>query len=912
MRKIVVVFLAIAMLAGAFVALGVPAAAQTRMGGFADELVFFEQSNTQQAVSDVSAGTNMQLYMFNLRSIADINAALADPNIKTVITPGSVDDMFINPVQNDPSVGGFNPFAIREVREAMHWLIDRDYIVEQIFGGHAVTYTAPYHPLQPDYLRDIVFNQALDRQYSYDPAKARQVIFAALGAVSGMAFAADGKWYYQGAPLTVVFIIRVEDRRLDIGNYVADQLETLGITVDRQYKPASAAFNIVYFGPPNLGFWHIYTEGFGFTALSAWQDNFIATLGWTADSGDAIWDFYTPSAILVDSARRLEFGQYADLAERQSLIRTAETEAMKDPVRLMVVAEQAVFISNKNIAGYVYDLSGGPWTLYSARSARYTSGAGGTIRIGQPVHWNSQWNPYRGFSWLYDETQRRALTDFGVYYHPHTGLYQPIRGAFNVVTSGGYAFPPLSVPTDAVWYNVSANAFQPVGSGITAVSKITWDYTFGPWHDGQAMSMNDVLYELMNVFRRFSSVTWGTLANPFNGTTYSIGDIGMHDRRADSAAAVTFLSLFKGARQVDATHMEIYLDFWHVDNGEIAAIGDIFPTTPWEIGELMAKGVLADVTAYHATTAQTQLKQLLDLIRGASLPILASDLQSLKTATEVPVGMTAQITAAEATARWAALETFSTTTTTVTGQSGYTGGHFYDSNGPYWLKTVDVTSKQDVMDRFANYPFADDKWDAALVPKVPVVQLGAIPEVVPGLPVTIPLSATLFGSPYDNVDLSYLITNPATGAVLFQGSPARLATGSYQIALNADETAAILPGTYNVQVIGVGREAAIPVVDTKSFLAIPTLAYFELQLGLTKADLQTQINQANAAAASANAAALAAADQARSLSNLLTIAVAVAVVAIAISVVSVVMALRRGAGMRPKMPEEPPKESEEI
>src|SRR6266571_3126117 len=597
MRKIVVVFLAIAMLAGAFVALGVPAAAQTRMGGFADELVFFEQSNTQQAVSDVSAGTNMQLYMFNLRSIADINAALADPNIKTVITPGSVDDMFINPVQNDPSVGGFNPFAIREVREA---------------------------------------------------------IFAALGAVSGMAFAADGKWYYQGAPLTVVFIIRVEDRRLDIGNYVADQLETLGITVDRQYKQASAEFNMVYFGPPNLGFWHIYTEGFGFTALSAWQDNFIATLGWTADSGDAIWDFYTPSAILVDSARRLEFGQYADLAERQSLIRTAETEAMKDPVRLMVVAEQAVFISNKNIAGYVYDLSGGPWTLYSARSARYTSGAGGTIRIGQPVHWNSQWNPYRGFSWLYDETQRRALTDFGVYYHPHTGLYQPIRGAFNVVTSGGYAFPPLSVPTDAVWYNVSANAFQPVGSGITAVSKITWDYTFGPWHDGQAMSMNDVLYELMNVFRRFSSVTWGTLANPFNGTTYSIGDIGMHDRRADSAAAVTFLSLFKGARQVDATHMEIYLDFWHVDNGEIAAIGDIFPTTPWEIGELMAKGVLADVTAYHATTAQTQLKQLLDLIRGASLPILASDLQSLKTATEVPVGMTAQITAAEATARWAA------------------------------------------------------------------------------------------------------------------------------------------------------------------------------------------------------------------------------------------------------------------
>ena len=50
--------------------------------------------------------------------------------------------------------------------------------------------------------------------------------------------------------------------------------------------------------------------------------------------GDAVWDFYTPSATLVDSAIRLERGQYKDYNERLQLMRTAGVEAMKDPVRL--------------------------------------------------------------------------------------------------------------------------------------------------------------------------------------------------------------------------------------------------------------------------------------------------------------------------------------------------------------------------------------------------------------------------------------------------------------------------------------------------------------------------------------------------------------------------------------------------
>jgi peptide/nickel transport system substrate-binding protein len=31
-----------------------------------------------------------------------------------------------------------NPFGVREIREAMNWLLDRDYIVQEIMGGLAI------------------------------------------------------------------------------------------------------------------------------------------------------------------------------------------------------------------------------------------------------------------------------------------------------------------------------------------------------------------------------------------------------------------------------------------------------------------------------------------------------------------------------------------------------------------------------------------------------------------------------------------------------------------------------------------------------------------------------------------------------------------------------------------------------
>lgn len=288
MRRLIVVLLTLAVAFGALVANAERAAAQVPQGTYVSRLIFFEQPNAAVALADVSRGTSMQMYMFNLRTVADKLAALGDPNIWTVQTPGSVNDLWINPLPQ--TAGGYNPFQLQAVRRAMNYLIDRDFIINEIYGGFGIPYISPWHARMPEYRREGAFFSQLDRDFSYDPQRAESEISAALtgaGAVRGT----DGRWRMGGNPITVKFVIRTEDVRLDIGNYVANLLEDVGITVVRDYSPAAEAFAKVYNGPPDIGEWHLYTEGFAFTALVAWQDDWIAGF-YTDFSGETVWEKY--------------------------------------------------------------------------------------------------------------------------------------------------------------------------------------------------------------------------------------------------------------------------------------------------------------------------------------------------------------------------------------------------------------------------------------------------------------------------------------------------------------------------------------------------------------------------------------------------------------------------------------------
>jgi peptide/nickel transport system substrate-binding protein len=64
--------------------------------------------------------------------------------------------------------GRLNPFSDPAIREAVNWLIDRDYIVSEFYGGlTAILGTSAIHPkLFPDYARYVDVTRALELKYA--------------------------------------------------------------------------------------------------------------------------------------------------------------------------------------------------------------------------------------------------------------------------------------------------------------------------------------------------------------------------------------------------------------------------------------------------------------------------------------------------------------------------------------------------------------------------------------------------------------------------------------------------------------------------------------------------------------------------------------------------------------------------
>jgi peptide/nickel transport system substrate-binding protein len=563
-----------------------------------------------------------------------------------------------------------------------------------------------------------------------------------------------------------------------------------------------------------------------------------------------------------------------------------------------MVAENAVFIYNRRVTAAVNDLMAGPWGLYTTRSARYGT-PGGQLAIGQPVHWNSQWNSYRGFTWLYDATQMRALTDPGIYYHPTTGLTVPVRATADVVTAGPCPPPPatpcapLAIPSGTMVYNTTAAQFENAPAGASATTKIVYNYTFAPWHDGSTMSMADIWYTIASYYRREGGTD--RAVNPYTGTQFPVGDIGAIDPRADSPTVNQWLGLFKGARQVDADTMEIYADYWHVDPGTMAVTMDVWqlPAQPWQVHELQVQAVLDNASRFDAGQAQTDGKPVVDLIRGPTLPLLDARIGPMAAAHHLPPGAASMgITTAQADARWAALDAFR-----------LAHNHYFVSNGPFYLDQANVPVKQTVLKRAANYPFPADHWDSFIAPTLPSVTIGSVPDIVPGIPASIPVNTALGATPTSNLNVTYLIRNVGLDETVLVGRPTTTGTaGVWSINLDQNTTGRLIPGAHEITVTALAGELGIPVGTLRAFIVIPLTVYLGKLIQDQNAiinGLQQDLKRNSDQLSAANA-------QISSLNTLLTVAIIVAIISVVVSVIS--MAVSRRGPKGPGRMHEPPME----
>ncbi len=111
--------------------------------------------SADSAVTQIEAGA-IDIYGSNLSTPQDFQA-IADAGLESSFQYGLYYELTFNPAGNPTfeGTGKLNPFSSMKIREAMNWLVDRDYINQEIYGGQAIPKWFPFVAGFPEYGRYI-------------------------------------------------------------------------------------------------------------------------------------------------------------------------------------------------------------------------------------------------------------------------------------------------------------------------------------------------------------------------------------------------------------------------------------------------------------------------------------------------------------------------------------------------------------------------------------------------------------------------------------------------------------------------------------------------------------------------------------------------------------------------------------
>lgn len=784
----------------------------TRTGGWLDEITV-SIVGADSAVTQLQAGA-IDLYGTGLAS-SDLPAIEAAGLNKSVEIGGTYYELTFNPYGPVfDGTGQLNPFASAKVREAMNWLVDRDFINQEIYAGGGLAKFFSITTQYPDYanLADVV--RGLEAKYAFNPDMANEVITAEMEAMG--ATMADGKWTYEGEPVTLIFLIRTDHdgTRRPVGDYVANQLESIGFTVDRQYKTSSEASPIWVGGNVADGLWHLYTGAWGANAIDRDQgDNFqFFSTAQSAYSFTTLWQAYACGEEFETISDDLAYNRFADLDQRRAAFAKALEMDLTCSNRVWLI-DGASFAPYNTDVSVTYDIAAGigngqlwPYTV------RFADQEGGSMAFGQPDNLVDPWNPIAGSNWSYDGSVQRATGTWGIVFDPHTGLTWPMRieSAAVTVEEGlpvGKTLDwltldfaaEIAVPEDALvdWdaeNQVFVTAAEKFPEGTTAQTKSVVTYPADlfdtiTWHDGSPFSVADVMMFMIMTFDPGKEAS------------------AIYDESQVSSVE-SFLSVFKGFKIVstDPLTIEYYQDGFQLD-------AEINVTTLWPqyaYGEApwhtIAVGNLAEAAgeiAYSADKADGNEIEWTNFIAGPSLEVMAGQLATAASESYIPYAATlgAYITADEAAARYANLQAF------------YDAhNHFWVGAGPYYLDQVFPTEEVVTLKHYAGYPDLADTWARFATPKVADAEVDGAGRVTIGEEAMFDVFVTFEGEAYpadEIVEVKYLLFD-ANGNLADSGLAAAAAEGQYTVTLSADVTSKLEAGSNKLEVVVVSKATMIP------------------------------------------------------------------------------------------------------
>ncbi len=767
--------------------------------GPAVDKVIYKKVDLPLALKALEAG-DIDIYQFGLRG-TQAKVALGTRGISVYTAASGLFDIILNPAPAPE--GELNPFTNRNIRFALNYILNRDFLVTDVFGGFAAPMVTFLTPFDPDFT--VIFDIVAKYDFKYDPALAAQVIDEEMPKMGATKVA--GKWQYKGKPVTLNFIIRIEDERRETGDAFATDLERLGFTVNRIYLPFGPAIDKVYGSDPKSLEWHLYTEGWGKPAVDKYDSTSINQFnapwfgfmpGWQEP---AFWNYENKKADEI--GQKIVKGDFKDKKERDSLYRELTEIGILESIRIWGIARLDAYATKSEVTGITNDIGAGLRAWHVIRNA-YVSGKS-ELNVGHLWVWTERttWNPISGFQDVYSVDIARSTADPGVYPHPFNGLPIPVRASFDVKTAGPDG--KLDVPTDAVVWDAKADSWKAVGSGVKATSVVTFDYSKffkSKWHHGIQISLADLLYML--------------------GSRW---DIILDEEKSKLEGYYVsqnspFFEVLKGIRILPDERVEVYIDYWHFSKEYIAYFAEIMPfvgntigaAVPWELQAATDKVVFEKkLYAYSQSAARARNVPWLNLVLSKHAGDVAATLSELKGAKFFPenyfkIGDRVYESRGNADARYSA---------SLDWYSKY--GILWISNGPFMLTKFDSAAQFAELNAFRDptYPFKPGDNFLGIPKTVEIVKVGK-GSIVPGGEGVILVGVEGPGS----LTTIYLIKDPLTGEIIKVGDANKLGPKRFSITLDPTFTEKLRPGgLYEVLIATYSDEVAF-VSATKEFIDV--------------------------------------------------------------------------------------------
>ena len=744
---------------------------------FFDSVKFIQYLDENTALEEVRNG-NLELYYYTI-SPDRLEGNQNMQGLQVFDSTGGSYSILINPAKSEK----FNPFSSKDIRFAVNYLVDRKLIVNELMGGYGSPIISYYGPSDPEYLT--VIEQLETFNFKYNPTLAEKIISRALedrGAIKN-----NEKWEMDGIPIEITIFIRSDDPvRKSIGEILSTELEKIGFVVRKDFGDLNKAFVVVYGSNPSDVKWNLYTEGWGRSAFVRYDSVGLGQMysPWFSNmpgfNDPSYWNYKNDK--LDSLTQKIYTGDFETAEQRTALIQEAVTEGVNESVRIFLASKIDQYVANEKVSGIVNDFGSGVPSRFTPINAKSNHGE---LTIGVKQIYQGAWNPIMGFTDSYSRHIWGIISDPATFKHPFTGETFPVRATWKVETHGPNE--RIDIPQEAKIWEPAIEKWEKVKENAKATSKVTFDFKFSNWHNGEKMDMNDVLHSL------YFTIEWGTQTDE-NDKSF---DTEFTPRAAQSIQTI------RGVNQIDEDTIEVYVDYWHFDEKEIAEWAVLWSSVPWEITSAMENAVIDGKVSFSRSGATSKNVNWVSLIIPNDANTIKSYLEEFKEKKYIPEALKGNNPDSEyyqnrydSSIKWI--------------QDKH---HAVISNGPFYLESYSPESRTIKVSAFDDdsYPFKKGEWKSFEKTEFPIIQkIDMSKSIQRGKGITLTVETK------NSDSILYFLTNSQGEKIL--SDTQKVEEANTVIKILPKDTKKLGIGTNNIKIFAISNSVLKPDFYESSFM----------------------------------------------------------------------------------------------